>query len=188
MKKKLFLLRMLGMVAVLLALMAFVGCATAPTTTSTAPHLVGGYPKSIQDAVAAVPDGYFVGVGYTESKTAASKSIAATRARAAIAQQLETVIKNMVEDYNASSEAHDDLESFQSEITVAVTQANLVGNREIGFFVDENNIVWVAIRYSMEEAKNLIAQSTRDSGRLNESQRQALLAEDRLNKALGKNN
>ncbi|GHV74820.1 hypothetical protein AGMMS49940_21220 [Spirochaetia bacterium] len=177
-----------GGLFLVLVSMAFVGCASAPRATSTAPHLVGGYPKTIQDAVNETPDEYYVGVGSAESKTAASKSIAATRARASIAQQLETVIKDLVEDYNSSSEAHSDLEAFQSEITVAIAQADLVGNREIGYFVDENNIVWVAIRYSREEAKKLISQSTRDSGKLNESQKQALSAEDRLEKWLEKAN
>jgi hypothetical protein len=166
--------------------MVFTGCASAPQTTSTTPKLGGGYPQAIQEAINAVPDGYFFGVGSAESKTAASKSIAATRARAQVAQELNTVIKNLIEDYNSSSEAHENLESFQSEITVAVAQAELVGAREIGYYLDDNGIVWVAIRYSRDEAKQLISQSTKDSGKLSESQKSALSAEDRLDKWLTK--
>jgi hypothetical protein len=74
-----------------------VGCLVSAGCTTTKTGLQN-YPTEIRKAAFGAPEGTLVGVGQSENNNPVAKSIAETRARADIARQMGTVIRNMVTD------------------------------------------------------------------------------------------
>jgi hypothetical protein len=80
---------------------------------------------------------------------------AATRARADISRQLDSIVKNMVTDYTAASELDPAAAlSFQETITQALSQAELRGAKPIQSQTDESGLLWVVLEYGRSSALN----------------------------------
>jgi hypothetical protein len=127
-------------------------------------------PQFVKDAHKNAPEDALVGVGIAKMQTLGmSKTIAATRARAEISRQLSTIIKDMIRDYFRASEADPSaVESFQENITVALSQSRLQRARVIGEDIDTSGNYWVVIMLRQsdigQELSSPIENAKRGSG------------------------
>jgi hypothetical protein len=94
-------------------------------------------------------------IGADASKMSTGMTFAQTRARADIARQLESIIKNMITDYVATSELDPDASlSFQESVTTALSKADLKGAKIIAQQTDSNGLLWVVMEYGKSAAAN----------------------------------
>jgi hypothetical protein len=86
-------------------------------------------PSNVANARRNAPEDVLVGIGNAKMGTVAqSRNISATRARAEISNTMDSMVKNMVRDYTASSEVDPAAAlSFQENITVTLSKSNLSG-------------------------------------------------------------
>jgi hypothetical protein len=83
------------------------------------------------------------------SKMGTGKTFAETRARADIARQLDSIVRNMVNDYTATSEVDPDSAlSFQENITQTLSRAELKGAKTVKLDRDDNGLLWVVMEVS----------------------------------------
>jgi hypothetical protein len=108
-----------------------------------------------------VPEDALIGVGTARmASLQQSRTISATRARAELSRQMDTVIRDMVRDYTAGSEVdHSAVLSFQENITVALSQARLQGASIVEEDEDANGNYWTAVMLSKTRAVNEINQA-----------------------------
>jgi len=115
--KKIFVL-----ILPLCAAMVLFACASKPPASS-------GMPPNVANARRNAPEDVIVGIGNAKMGTVAqSRNMAATRARAEISNSMDSMVKNMVRDYTASSEVDPQAAiAFQENITVTLSKSNLSG-------------------------------------------------------------
>jgi formylglycine-generating enzyme required for sulfatase activity len=171
MKKGLFVL------AMLITFMA-VSCSSAPPQESQS-----GLPKIVTEARRNAPEDVLVGIGFAKLSTQnLSKTEAETRARAEIARAINSVVGNVIRDYQAGSELDRTAAlSFQEEITVALASSTLQG----AVIVDEDWIdgtYYVVMHLNKSNVVREINQAAA-TARLNAQLRDSLLAEERMNAA-----
>jgi hypothetical protein len=81
------------------------------------------------------------------STVAQSRNIAATRARAEISNTMDSIVKNMVRDYTASSEVDPGAAlAFQEDITVTLSKSNVSG-AAIQVEEPDNDGTWWCVMY-----------------------------------------
>jgi len=123
--------RVIGVIVALCVVFAIMGCGTQPKskTTDQSSRVPSGFPQFVKDALSNVPEDVLVGVGVAKlASKSQSMTVSATRARADISRQMNTIIQDMVRDYQASSEVDPQAAlSFQENITVALSKATLTG-------------------------------------------------------------
>jgi hypothetical protein len=115
--------KIFGVILVLCVVLALISCASKPPAS-------GGMPSfKLANARRNAPEDVLVGIGNAKMGTVAqSRNIAATRARAEISNTLDSMVKNMVRDYTASSEVDPNAAlAFQENITVTLSKSNLSG-------------------------------------------------------------
>jgi hypothetical protein len=114
---------------------------------------------------------------------AQSRNIAATRARAEISNAMDSMVKNMVRDYTASSEVDPDAAlAFQENITVTLSKSNLSG-AVIQFEERENSGQWWVVMYlSKANVAREISQA-QAAARLAVPKMASFDAEQRMNEA-----
>jgi hypothetical protein len=102
--------------------LAFSGCRSKPPTSD-------GMPSEAANARRNAPEDVIVGIGNARMGTAyQSRNIAQTRARAEISNAMNSMVKNMVRDYTASSEVDPQAAlAFQENITVTLSKSDLRG-------------------------------------------------------------
>ena len=88
-----------------------------------------GIPAFVREARRNAPENVLVGYGSAKLATQSqSKILAETRARAEISRVMDNMVREMIRDYNASSEV--DLDSslaFQESMTIALSKSGLQG-------------------------------------------------------------
>jgi len=133
--------KIIGIIAVLCLLLAFFGCKSKPPASS-------GMPPNVANARRNAPEDVLVGIGNAKMGTKAqSRNIAATRARAEIANSMNSMVKNMVRDYTGSSEVDPDAAlAFQENMTVTLSKSNLAG-AVIQFEEPDNYGEWWVVMY-----------------------------------------
>ncbi|MDR0473390.1 MAG: LPP20 family lipoprotein [Treponema sp.] len=171
--------RFVGVSAVLFLALVFSGCissqrnmtatptATGPDTTVSAAaakpeRKVGGIvPAFVKDALRKAPEDALIGIGTAKAATLnMARTVAATRARAEISRQINTMIKDMVTDYTAGSEVDPSAAiSFQENITIALSKSTLTGAAPVDEDMDENNNYWVVVMLSKANTVNEINQA-----------------------------
>jgi len=106
----------------LCAALVFFGCASRPPTSSW-------MPSRIANARRKAPKDVIVGIGNAKMGTPTqSRNIAATRAKAEISNVMDTIVKNMVRDYTATSEIDRQAAlTFQENITLTLSKSDLSG-------------------------------------------------------------
>ncbi|MDR3284485.1 MAG: hypothetical protein LBS97_04830 [Treponema sp.] len=144
------------------------GCASAPPAGSSSGRAAAGrsvrgsVPQFVRDAVKNAPENALVGIGTAKMGTLSlSRTISATRGRAEISRQLDTLVKDMVRDYQASSEV--DPESalaFQENITVALSQSRLQGASVVDEDMDDAGNYWTVVMLSKAEVAKEINQAS----------------------------
>jgi len=159
-------------------ILMIVACATTTAATTHAPaqpalsaeaqaradsgrSVNSGFPKFVKDAVIKCPEDALVGVGSARLATLSqSRTVAATRARADLSRQMNTMIQDMVVDYQAGSELdHSAALAFQENFTMALSKSTLVGSVTADEDMDANNNYWMVIYLSKANVVNEINQA-----------------------------
>jgi hypothetical protein len=150
---------------VVLAL-SIAGCAGAPNTASTpSGRGLGGVPSFVNDAYLNASEDVLIGIGTYKigndmSRMGTGKTFAETRARADLSRQLSTIVKNMVNDYTATSEIDPDAAlAFQETITQTLSRSELRGAKVIKMDTDANGLLWVVMDYSKSAATEEVNQA-----------------------------
>jgi hypothetical protein len=183
--------------AAVVALLALAGCAGIPVASgssgssgASAPKL-GGVPDFVNDAYLGASEDVLIGVGTYRigndpSKVGSGKTFAETRARADIARQLNTIVRNMVNDYTAASEIDPDAAvSFQETVTQTLSKAELKGSRTVKMDTDSNGLLWVVMEYGKSAAATEVNQAA-NAAKLAIPAMIAFNAADRMDAAFAK--
>jgi predicted small lipoprotein YifL len=148
-------------------LLALAGCGSTKEAVTLPPSqpaalppvgLGGGVPEFVNDAYINASEDVLIGIGTYKigadaSKMSTGMTFAQTRARADIARQLQSIIKNMITDYVATSELDPEAQvSFQESITQALAKADLKGAKVIKQQTDSNGLLWVVMEYGKSAA------------------------------------
>jgi hypothetical protein len=128
-----------------------------PAPYQYTPPALGNVPQFVNDAYRNASEDVLIGVGTYRigddmSKMNTGMTFAQTRARADIARQMQTIIRDMVTDYAATSELDPAATlSFQENITQALTRSDLRGARIVTSNT-LNGLLWVVMEYSKSAA------------------------------------
>jgi len=161
----------------LFAVLVLFGCSSKPPAST-------GMPKEVSDLIRNVPEDALVGYGTAKMGTKAqSMNIAATRARAMISNQLDSIVKNMVRDYTASSEVDPNAAlAFQENITVTLSKANISGAVPKWDGADKDGSWWSVLYLSKADVAREITQA-QAAARLAVPAMASFDAEKRMNEA-----
>jgi hypothetical protein len=138
------------------------GNPAAPASRSAPGRRIsGGVPEFVRDAVRNAPEDALVGIGTANlASISQSRVIAATRGRAEISRQMDTVVRDMVRDFQASSELDPaSALSFQENFTLTLSQSRLVGSSVVDEDVDGNGNYWCVVMLTKGEAVKEINQA-----------------------------
>ncbi|MDR2718860.1 MAG: hypothetical protein LBB89_12475 [Treponema sp.] len=193
--------KIVQVIVVSCVLLGFAGCGSTPkttttttttvTTTTTTPvaskperRIGGGVPQFVKDALKRTPEDALIGIGTARAASLSlARSTAATRARAEISRQINTMIRDMVRDYSAGSEVDQKSAlSFQENITVALSKSTFSGSAVVEEDQDENGNYWVVVMLSKVNTVNEINQA-QAAARLAVPAMASFSAEDRMNAA-----
>jgi len=120
-------------------------------------------PQFVKDAVTNAPEDALVGVGTAKmASLSQSRTISATRARAELSRQMDTIVRDMVRDYTAGSEVDRSAAlSFQENITVALSQSRLQGAAIVNEDMDDAGNYWTVVmlnkRGTVQEINQAVA-------------------------------
>jgi hypothetical protein len=183
-------------VAAALAL-SLAGCAGTPGTGggsssggSKGKGLIG-VPSFVNEAYLNASEDVLIGVGTYKigndmSKMGTGKTFGETRARADLSRQLQTIVKDMTEDYTATSEIDPDAAlSFQQTITQTLSKSELKGAKTIKIDTDGSGLLWVVMEYSRSAAANDVNQAV-NAAKLAVPAAAAFNAVDRMDTAFAK--
>jgi hypothetical protein len=157
------------------------------TTTGKSRTVPSRFPDFVKDAIKNTPEDALVGIGMANLASASqSMTISATRARAEISRQMNTMIQDMIRDYTASSEVDKSAAlSFQENITVALSKSTLTGSRIIDADFDDNGNCWTVVQLGKSNVVQEINQA-QASAKLAVPAMASFNAEDRMNAAFDK--
>jgi hypothetical protein len=146
--------------------------------------VTGRIPEFVRNAVKNAPEDALVGIGTARlASVSQSRVIAATRGRAEISRQLNTVIRDMVRDYQASSEVDPSAAlAFQENFTLALSQSRLQGSAVVDEDMDDNGNYWCVVMLSKGEAVKEINQAA-SQAKLRVPAAASFDAERRMNEA-----
>jgi hypothetical protein len=144
-------------------------------------------PDFVKQAIMNAPEDALVGIGMAKmAMESQSMTIAQTRARAEISRQMNTMIQDMVRDYQASSEADPTAAlAFQENITVALSKSTLTGSRAVAMDFDDNGTCWVVMQLGKTNVVQEITQA-QAAAKLSVPAMASFNAEDRMNAAFDK--
>jgi len=156
--------KIIGIIVALCVVFAFFGCASKPsgvTPQAKERKVPASFPDFIKKAIAKAPEDVLVGIGTARlASLSQSRTVAATRARAEISRQMNTMVQDMIRDYQASSEIDiDSAVSFQENITVALSQATLVGSAVMEEDRDSEGNVWTVVMMGKTDVAKEISQA-----------------------------
>jgi len=163
--------RVIGVIVALCVAFAFLSCGSQPKTqpqsqpqpqtTDQSSRVPSGFPQFVKDALKNVPEDVLVGIGVANlASPSQSMTVSATRARADISRQMNTIIQDMVRDYQASSEVDPKAAlSFQENITVALSKSTLVGSKVVEQDQTADKSVWTVVWLSKADVVNEINQA-----------------------------
>jgi hypothetical protein len=125
-------------------------------------------------------------IGNDMTKMSMGKTMAETRARADLSRQLSIIVRNMVNDYTATSEIDPSAAvSFQETVTQTLSKAELKGSRIKTMDTDNNGLLWVVMEYSKSAAEKEVNQAA-NAAKLAVPAAIAFDATDRMNTAFSK--
>lgn len=148
---------MSGLILITGLAITVIGCTSTGESVSPRGGLQG-VPQFVNDAYLNASEDVLIGVGTYKigndpAKMSSGKAYAETRARADISRQLNTIIKNMINDYSAQSELDADAAlSFQETVTQSLSKSELKGVRVVKMDTDANGLLWVVMEYSKSAA------------------------------------
>jgi hypothetical protein len=152
--------------AAVVLLLSLAGCASAPAAPSGSMSKgLSGVPSFVNDAYLNASEDVLIGIGTYKigndmTKMGTGKTFAETRARADLSRQLSTIVKDMVNDYTATSEIDPSAAvSFQENITQTLSKSELKGARTVKLERDDNGLLWVVMEFSKSAAANEVNQA-----------------------------
>jgi len=133
----------------------------ASSTSQSGRRINSSIPQSIRDTLTNIPEDVLIGVGTAKMSTLnMSRTTSQTRARAELSRQMDTIVRDMVRDYTAGSEVDPSaVIAFQENITVALSQARLIGSTVVAEDQDANGNYWTAVSLSKTSAVTEINQA-----------------------------
>jgi len=181
MKKNLFVMCLL---VILIMSCASNKSSSSSTPTSQGRQVDSRIPSVVLDKIHNSPEDTLVGIGTARMASLnQSRTISATRARAEISRQMDTIVRDMVRDYTAGSEVdHSAVLSFQENITVALSQSRLQGSSIIDEVEDERGNYWTIVMLNKINTVNEINQAVA-AAKLAVPAMASFNAEDRMNAA-----
>jgi hypothetical protein len=181
-----------SMAALCLALAFLVACESTPAKTTTAEKATpaserkvgAGIPQFVKDALKKAPEDALVGIGTAKlASLSQSRTVATARARAEISRQMNTMIQDMIRDYQASSEVDPAAAlSFQENFTLSLSKSTLTGSVPVEEDQDENGNYWVVVYLSKTNTVSEINQA-QAAARLAVPAMASFSAEYRMNEA-----
>ena len=145
-------------------LAALVGCASSKagmTPQANERKVPSSFPNTIQKAIKDAPNDVLIGIGTAKlASLNQSRTVAATRARAEISRQMNTIVQDMVRGYQASSEIDiNSALSFQENLTVALSKSTLVGSVVTEEDRDKDGNLWAVVVMGKADIINEINQA-----------------------------
>jgi len=183
--------RVIGVIVAVCVACAFLSCGSQPKAkdkaTDQSSRVPNGFPQFVKDALKNVPEDVLVGIGVAKlASPSQSMTVSQTRARADISRQLNTMIQDMVRDYQASSEVDTQAAlSFQENITVALSKSTLTGSRVVETDATEDGSVWTVVWLGKSDVAKEINQA-QAAARLAVPAMASFSAEDRMNEAFAR--
>ena len=191
MKKVIVLIFTIGLIFALL------GCSSPPPPAAGGPTVSasagrsapGGFPPFVRDAIRNAPEDVLVGIGSARlANVAQSRTIATNRARAEIARQMESMVQDMIRDYQASSEVDPQAAlSFQENITLTLSRADVSGARVVAQDMTADQTVWTVVWIDRASVAREINQA-QAAARLAVPAMAAFIAEERMHEAFARQN
>jgi len=184
--KKTFFVSMVLLMIIMAVSCVSAGGASGGTQASSANErsVDSRVPQFVKDAVKNAPEDALVGIGTARmASLSQSRTISATRARAELSRQMDTIIRDMIRDYTAGSEVdHSAVVSFQENITVALSQARLQGSSVVDEDVDEAGNYWTVVMLNKTRVVQEMNQAV-SAAKLAVPAMASFNAEDRMNQA-----
>jgi len=146
-------------------------------------------PQFVKDALLNAPEDALIGIGTAKlASQSQSRTIATTRARAEISRTMNTMIKDMITDYTASSEVDPSAAlAYQESITTALSKSTLTGSKVIDFDYTSDGTCWVVVALGKSSLVEEINQS-QAAAKLAVPAMAAFNAQDRMESAFNKAN
>ena len=179
--------RIVTVLVVLLLAFAVIGCGSSGKKQErTIPSY---FPEFVKKAILNAPEDVLVGIGNAKlASLSQSRTVSTTRARAEISRQMETIIQDMVRDYQASSEVDPAAAlSFQENMTVALSKSTLQGSVVMDQDMDADGQVWTVVFLGKTNVAQEISQA-QAAARLAVPAMASFSAEDRMNAAFDRVN
>ena len=110
-------------------------------------QIPSSFPEFVRRAIINAPEDVLVGIGSARlASPAQSRTISTNRARAEIARQMNSIVEDMIRDYQASSEVDPAAAiSFQENITVTLSRADVSGARILEQNMTQDQTVWTVV-------------------------------------------
>ena len=180
--------KIVSVLVVLLLAFAIIGCSSGSKTIKqrTVP---GNFPEFVKNAILNAPEDVLVGVGNAKlASLSQSRTISTNRARAEISRQMETIVQDMIRDYQASSEVDPQAAlSFQENMTVSLSKATLSGSTVVDQDMDNDGQVWTVVFLGKQSLAQEINQA-QAAARLAVPAMASFNAEERMNAAFDRVN
>jgi len=166
----------------LILVMLIAGCASNKPANAD-PASENGLPDFVRNARRNTPADTLIGIGSARlASQSQSKTLAESRARAELSRAMDSMIRDMIMDYQASSEVDPAAAlAFQENITVSLSNSNIQG----AVIFDENWIngtYYVVMHLSASNTVEEINQA-QAAARLTVPAMAAFNAQDRMNAA-----
>ena len=174
-------------IAVLAVTMCAVLAGSCATQRDAQRKVPGKFPAFVKEAIRNQNSDTLIGVGVAKlGGVSQSMTLSATRARADISRQLNTLVKDMVTDYQSASELDPQAAlSYQETITVALSKSTLTGATVIGQDEDSQGRVWTVVSISKNSVASEINQAA-SAAKLAVPKAAAFDAAGRMDKAFDK--
>ena len=179
--------KLIGVLVVLFLVFGFMGCASKNIAAPLAESSL--FPPVIRDAIANAPANVLIGIGDSNlTVLSQARTMSASRARAEIARQMNTIVEDMIRDYMAGSEQDPRAAiSFQEVITVSLSRAELTGASVVAQDRDRSGVYWTVVYMSKENVATEITQA-QAAARLAVPAMASFDAEARMNEAFDRLN
>ena len=145
---------------------ALAGCGSSapaqpPQPAETVQTVPDGFPEFVRQAMFNAPEDVLVGVGTANlANLSQSRTISTNRARAEISRQMNSMVMDMIRDYQASSEVDPQAAlSFQENITVTLSRADVSGARVAGQDMTPDQTVWTVVYLDRASVAREISQA-----------------------------
>jgi len=178
--------KFLSALVILLLAFAILGCGAEKKAERSVP---GGFPDFVKKAFLNAPEDVLVGVGNAKlASVSQSRTISTNRARAEISRQMNTMVQDMIRDYQASSEVDTAAAlSFQENFTISLSKSTLQGSTVVEQDMDKDGMVWTVVYLGKTNVAKEISQA-QAAARLAVPAMASFNAEDRMNAAFDKVN